>query len=302
MLDHSMDNPEEKIKSLVSVIIPCFNPRKEQLLRAINSVLSQKYKEVEIIVVDDGSNEPFGGANKDFNDPKNIIWHKLEENSGVAVARNTGVDLASGLYVAFLDCDDWWCAEKLSNQVKEAEKGFDFVFSSSVLVYPNFNRLCQASMDNAEKKILVENILNLSSVLIKKEVFMEEGGFLEGEDLPEDYELWIRLLTRYRSSCVGDVYAYIDRRFESRSTNWRIKARTYKRLRQIHMKTIREAGMWRLSMSSYHMVIATLQFRNNDFFPMVLSVSKAFFWSPSYVVSRIIGQFNIKYMHEPAGG
>lgn len=277
--------------ALVSVIIPCFNPKKNQLRNALNSVVSQTCCDLEIIIIDDGSTVPFDGLESEFIFPDYAIrWCRLDKNKGVAFARNFGAKLSNGKYIAFLDSDDWWDQNKLTRQVEEAKKGYDFVYTSSMFIYPEFNRLSVATIDNAEKRIYIENLLSLSTVLISKQVFLNEGGFIENEDIPEDYELWMRFLTTYKCSCVPDVYAYIDRRYESRSTNWHVKKLTYKRVRKLHENSIRKAGLWRISMASYHMAIATLQYRNRDYVQMAVSIFKAFMWNPKYVICKFVKQ------------
>ncbi|WP_286230072.1 glycosyltransferase family 2 protein [Neobacillus mesonae] len=102
---------------LVSVVIPFFSGVK-WLEEALNSVLSQTYKNVEILVINDGSKENFNDAVQKLNSPINVINKK---NGGPASARNTGIEKASGKYIAFLDSDDTWLPDKLSKQIKEME-------------------------------------------------------------------------------------------------------------------------------------------------------------------------------------
>ena len=101
---------------LVSVIIPCYNSEKT-ITRAIDSVLTQSYTAVEIIAVDDRSQDRTGEILRDL-DAKGLLRHiRMPENSGPAGARNAGLQVARGEFVAFLDSDDEWEPEKLKRQV-----------------------------------------------------------------------------------------------------------------------------------------------------------------------------------------
>ena len=100
----------------ISVIIPVFN-RQDVLPRAVRSVLSQTFADYELIVVDDGSTQPFADLGAAALERPNVRVVRHEENRGAAAARNTGVRAAEGRYVAFLDSDDTWHAEKLERQL-----------------------------------------------------------------------------------------------------------------------------------------------------------------------------------------
>ncbi|HEY9536336.1 MAG TPA: glycosyltransferase family 2 protein [Kiloniellaceae bacterium] len=108
-----MSEPQDA--PLVSVIIPTFN-REAELQRAVESVLAQDYRPLEIVVVDDGSTRPIhlelAPADKAL-----VHWVRLKHNGGGATARNAGIDAAKGEIVAFLDSDDTWVPGKLSRQL-----------------------------------------------------------------------------------------------------------------------------------------------------------------------------------------
>ncbi len=100
----------------VSVIIPVFN-RHDVLPRAVNSVLSQTFADYEIIVVDDGSSTPAAQSIAPALERPNVRVARQERNRGAAAARNAGVAQAAGRYLAFLDSDDRWAADKLERQL-----------------------------------------------------------------------------------------------------------------------------------------------------------------------------------------
>jgi glycosyltransferase involved in cell wall biosynthesis len=100
---------------LVSVVIPVYN-RAHLIARAISSALTQSYKRVEIIVVDDASTDGLGATLAVFADTRlRCVTHPV--NRGAAGARNTGVEAARGEFVAFLDSDDFWYPDKLAHQI-----------------------------------------------------------------------------------------------------------------------------------------------------------------------------------------
>lgn len=131
--------------SLVSVIIPAYN-RADLLPRAIDSVLAQTYQHFEIIIVDDASTDDTQAVVQAIGD-RRIRYLRHERNQGGASARNTGIDAASGEFVAFLDSDDVWLPEKLERQL-------DFIGSSgedsgNTLYY------AQSVSDDGLKKIVL---------------------------------------------------------------------------------------------------------------------------------------------------
>ena len=113
-------------KPLVTVIIPTYN-RAKTIERSINSVLSQSYSNLELIVVDDGSSDNTKSVVENIDDSRvRYIW---QNNSGACAARNNGINNARGEYIAFNDSDDTWKPNKLEKQLEVVTKtGADVVF------------------------------------------------------------------------------------------------------------------------------------------------------------------------------
>lgn len=123
------------VDALVSVIIPIFN-RKCYLSEAIESILNQSTPPHEVIAVDDGSTDGSAEVIQSFT---SVRYH-FQQNRGVAVARNQGIELAQGNFFAFLDSDDRWMPDKLAQQLSAfaANPDLDIVFlsrSHTILVY-----------------------------------------------------------------------------------------------------------------------------------------------------------------------
>lgn len=181
----------------VSVIIPIYNCEKF-INKTINSVLEQTYTDVEIILIDDCSKDSSYNIVKDYCNriPDKISIFKFTKNSGVAVARNKGLELSKGRYVAFLDSDDLWKRTKLEEELTLlGEKNGSFCFSSIEMIDENDN-LIKTKRDVREevdyKYLLKNTMIPTSSVLIDRE---KVGAF----QMPllrsgQDYATWLLLL------------------------------------------------------------------------------------------------------------
>ena len=187
---------------MISVIIPTYN-RYELVNRAIDSVINQTYKDIEIIVVDDCSDDP---RYEELKNNKNIKYIRLEKRSGLpACGRNTGIKNSSGDWVAFLDDDDIWMTTKLEKQMTYSDK-FDFISSEAIAegnkwakgihlgVWYHFNPLnvLEFDFDLINKHNLIIN----SSVLVKKELLLNIGLITEDPKYrgTEDYHTWREIL------------------------------------------------------------------------------------------------------------
>ncbi len=120
------------MNKLVSVIIPTYN-RAKTLPRAIKSALSQSYKNIEVIIVDDGSTDNTEEIVKNYQDSR-IVFLKHITNEGCAAALNTGISNVKGEYVAFLDSDDEWLPTKIEKQMVK----FKYVDENVGVIYTNF--------------------------------------------------------------------------------------------------------------------------------------------------------------------
>lgn len=187
---------------MVSVIIPTYN-RSHKITQAIDSVLAQTYPDYEIVVVDDGSTDATEVVLSSYISEKKIIYHK-QMNAGVAGARNRGVNEAHGEFVAFLDSDDEWLPNKLSEQLKLFKEKGDQVLVYANIEYWNRNKekigelFYEKTIPHAGmviKELLFDNFVSTSSVILRKELFLKAGGFDQKKNLRvgEDYDLWLRI-------------------------------------------------------------------------------------------------------------
>ena len=183
----------------ISVIIPTFNRRKN-LNRTINSVLNQTFQPFEIIVVDDGSTDgtkewiPYYYPN---------IKYIYQSNAGVSAARNKGINIAKGDWLAFLDSDDEWFPKKLEKQRKVLNENPDGVFCHTNEIWiKNGIRINQGKRHQKFGGNIFELCLNFclispSSVVLNKSILKEVGVFDEKMPICEDYDLWLRITSEY---------------------------------------------------------------------------------------------------------
>jgi len=176
----------------VSVIVTTYN-RRIELTKTINSILSQTFKNFELIIIDNYSNYDFNELINSFND-KRIISFQNENNGIIAVNRNYGITKAKGEYLAFCDDDDFWYNSKLEKQIKFLNiYKSDLVFSNINLIFLNKKtKITNYNNTDTLNKLLYKNQITLSSVMVK---YDKKIKFNENKDLVavEDYELWIRL-------------------------------------------------------------------------------------------------------------
>ena len=184
----------------VSVVIPTFN-RAQKVVRAISSVLSQTFTDVEIIVVDDGSTDGTKKEVAQFDDLVTYVAHS--SNLGVSAARNTGIKGSGAPLIAFLDSDDHWFPEKLAAQACFFDEHPEAVAcQTEELWIRNGRRVNPMKKHLKPSGDIFEPSLKLclvspSAVMLKRSL-LDEVGFFD-EDLPvcEDYDLWLRISCRY---------------------------------------------------------------------------------------------------------
>jgi glycosyltransferase involved in cell wall biosynthesis len=181
----------------VSVIIPTYN-RVNLLNRAINSVLTQTFSDFELIVVDDSSEDNTKTFVETLKDLRiRYICH--DKNRGAAAARNTGIRMSKGEYIAFLDSDDEWLPEKLEKQISKFEES-DYkvgvvysglsVFSRGALVQQD---IPVKSGNIYRAQLLQDYVFPTSTIMVRKKCLLQIGGFDETLPARQDYDLSLRL-------------------------------------------------------------------------------------------------------------
>ncbi|RJR24483.1 MAG: glycosyltransferase [Desulfobacteraceae bacterium] len=191
----------------VSIIIPTYN-RAGQIGRAVSSVLEQSFKDFELIIVDDGSTDNTSDLLK--NNRSSIVYIRHHRNLGVSAARNTGILCARGDLIAFLDSDDYWLKDKLSNQVEFfARNPQALICQTQEYWHRNGKRVNPQKKHLKPSGLIFEQSLKIclvspSAVMMRRCLFDEVGLFDEKLPVCEDYDLWVRI------SCKHPIYL-IDR-------------------------------------------------------------------------------------------
>lgn len=181
---------------MVSVIITTYN-RRRFLAGALKSVLDQDYADKEVIVVDDGSTD--GSAHDAEGLPVTYLW---KENGGIDSARNAGIAAARGDHIAFLDVDDLWKKGKLRSQMEMMARDGQAISYTDEIWFMNGRRINQKKRHAKYSGFIYERCLPLciispSSAVIKREVFDDVGLFDETLPVCEDYDMWLRITSRY---------------------------------------------------------------------------------------------------------
>jgi glycosyltransferase involved in cell wall biosynthesis len=186
---------------LVSVIIPTYN-RAFCLARAVDSVLRQTFPDFELLVIDDGSVD----KTPELLAPKigaNFFYVQEKINKGVSAARNLGARLAKGSWLAFLDSDDEWAPQKLSEQMLDLKENRDLLVSQCQEIWFRGQRRVNPGLKHQKKAgdIFLESLsiclISPSAIIINKDLFWALGGFDETLPACEDYDLWLRLTAQH---------------------------------------------------------------------------------------------------------
>ena len=195
---------------LVSVVIPTYNTAAEYLRASIDSALGQSYRPLEVIVVDDGSTldtrwiaEAYGKR----------IRYVRKENGGPASARNLGIRLAGGEYIALLDADDVWEHDKVEAQMTlfARQPSLGLVYSLAAAMDSAERPIRRSAADKPKyagrifRQLFMRNFIGTSAAIVYRRCFQEVGGFDEAKELisVEDYDMWLRIVERYEVAYVG---------------------------------------------------------------------------------------------------
>lgn len=181
-------------KKMVSIIIPTYNSGK-YLLEAIESCLNQTYKNIEIIVIDDGSTDNTKYLLKNYIEEGKIKYF-YQQNRGRSAARNLGLEKASGEFIQFLDADDYIHHKKIEKQIKLFNKNKDIglVYFGEIYIKDNVQihkLLKKVRSKNFLYKLIQGNFLPIHTPIFKSEYKVK---FNEQYSHMEDWYYWIRLV------------------------------------------------------------------------------------------------------------
>lgn len=248
---------------MVSVVITTCKRSWKIVLRAVDSVLAQTYKDIELFVVDDSPNsyelrqEVANQLNRYMECDPRLHYIQHEKCKGACAARNTGLALAKGTYIAFLDDDDEWLPNKLEKQLEVFAKGdvnlavvycqYLYFYESrqeEMIPYRNFKSFQRGMI--FDTLIFQNYVASTSFPLIKTASLREVGGFDELMLSCQDYDVWLRLAERYAFDYVEEpLVRYHIHPAESIGKNPQKRVRGQERLNEknkVYLATHREAA------------------------------------------------------------
>jgi glycosyltransferase involved in cell wall biosynthesis len=195
----------------VSIVIPVYNGA-NFLREAIDSALAQTYKNIEVLVINDGSNDQ-GATEQIALSYGTRIRYFRKKNGGVATALNRGIAEMSGAYFSWLSHDDLYSTHKIEVEVSTASK----LARNDVVIYSNYStfssdlnsanpvRLKSVAPEHFRHSLLVDHSVHGCSLLIPKIAFDMVGGFNEQLRTTQDYDLWFRMAKEFDFFHVPDV-------------------------------------------------------------------------------------------------
>ena len=206
------------------MVIPTYN--RSAVSEAVKSALNQTHEKIEVIVVDDHSETPAKKHLEDIEDERMTVL-RHDENKNGSAARNTGIDAASGDYIALLDDDDQWKPEKLEKQLKnldEKEEEYRACYTGAETVYSDHSEEVVPEAEGDITKQVLEMSVNGSfgsTLIADKELVDKIDGFDEEFGMHQDWEFILRLLEKTKFKLVKEplikrevMYGYEPRDLE----------------------------------------------------------------------------------------
>lgn len=234
--------------TLISCVIPMYNSSKT-IVRALQSVKNQTYKgKLQIIVVDDGSHDESVSLIEDFKKKNVNLWIDLvkKKNGGVSSARNLGMKLAKGDFIAFLDSDDEWLKEKIELQLETIKLNptIDLLgctgdgITQEKVLGSKVGRLIPLS----PYKCVIKTQMSTPSVFFKREIYEKIGGFNEEMKYSEDLNYWLRCMEHFKCYLLNIPLIVIERNNSMKNSGglssklWAMEKGELKNIRYIYNK------------------------------------------------------------------
>lgn len=306
--------------ALISVVIPTYN-RVAFVTKAIDSVLNQTFADYEVIVVDDGSTDDTKETLKQYLDKIKYIY---QDNSGVSAARNTGIAVARGEWVAFLDSDDEWRADYLAKQMKHAIAFSRITMQTANCLFIGLDGKTESYFENngsltefnGTDYLFIEEPFcfvvkhgpwQVGSTIIRRKAIIEAGLFDMDFKFTEDFDLMARVALQGSFGLINENLVNIYRRDEPNDclTNQikknRLKAREsdemiFEKLKKIKNLTDKEREALNRLLSANRRAIGNLLLEEGEKAKARDSYKRAFFIDPSIAS---VGKYILSFM--PAG-
>ncbi len=231
---------KQRRKGLVSIVTPVYNAEKV-IERTISSVQNQTYKNWEMILVDDCAKDNSAILIQKINKvDSRIKYHKLDVNSGAAVARNKGIALAEGQFIAFLDADDYWMEDRLQRELDlMKEKNCAFVYAATQMIDENDKKIGDYTPIPAwtdYKHLLKRTVIATSTVLLDMEKIGDFSMPLRRSG--QDYATWLMLLRR-----VNKAYGINEPLVLYRISPKSLSSNKFKSIKQVYGIQTKDEGL-----------------------------------------------------------
>lgn len=208
----------------VSVIIPTYN-RSSTIKRAVESVIKQTYKNLEIIIIDDASTDDTSKIIKKIPDDR-IIYKKLRKNKGACFARNKGIDISTGEYITFQDSDDYYLEEKIERQIKNLKKNksdIDFCklklfMHDKEIIIPSDIKQLKFEKYGVNEELFNGNFISTQAILMKRSI-AKKTMFDNSFPRLQDYDFILRATSISKTSFTNEILVYLYNQKDSISND-----------------------------------------------------------------------------------
>lgn len=256
----------------VSVVIPTYNCL-DYLPKAIGSVLKQTHQDIELIIIDDNSNDGTSTYLASIQDHRIVKLSTL--GVGAPQARNLGIEKAIGEFIAFLDADDFWFPEKIERQLEFHQR-----YPEMAMSFTNYEHLTEdyevivdcfsywsqfqnreeqfINIDNPLEFIIENNVIGTSTVMVKADVFSQTDSFNADIKYGEDWELWLRMSENHQIGVLNSVEVGYLMRATSVTQTEDLKLRNLASIETILRRYQNNSQRWNLPQSSFKVAKARI--------------------------------------------
>ncbi|CAH6999254.1 Glycosyl transferase [Vibrio chagasii] len=256
----------------VSVVIPTYNCL-DYLPKAIGSVLKQTHQDIELIIIDDNSNDGTSTYLASIQDHRIVKLSTL--GVGAPQARNLGIEKATGEFIAFLDADDFWFPEKIDRQLEFHQR-----YPEMAMSFTNYEHLTEdyevivdcfsywsqfqnreeqfINIDNPLEFIIENNVIGTSTVMVKADVFSQTDSFNADIKYGEDWELWLRMSENHQIGVLNSVEVGYLMRATSVTQTEDLKLRNLASIETILQRYQNNSQRWNLPQSSFKVAKARI--------------------------------------------
>ncbi len=298
-----------KNQPLVSVVIPTFN-HADFLNRALEAVAIQQYSNLEVIIIDNHSEDHTDKVVELF-DNLNIKLLKIHNNGVIGKSRNYGIDQAKGEWIAFLDSDDLWYSSRLASCAQFFESKnhqFDVISTNEMMVFSGKNkqRILKhgpSSMNMYRDMLLYGNRLSPSATIVKKS-FLDKHclRFSESQEFvtAEDYDFWMQL-ARHKAKFffvdrvegeysihINNASSQLDRHASA------IKCVLFKHVFELQNFETNKKKLWRKIKSRIYLSDGIKRIRSIQWYKAIVLLIQSFFSSPLGLIDIIIRRLNLR--------